>query len=142
MKKANMTQIIAIALWPIIFLLIIGVIEMRLHIRDVLNFQIFYRLLLIPVYILSGCIFAAGVIYQKDATMQKPVVWAYVASALVVILYSVFWVLAATETVSVFPGNAVRAGVTRVPIGVFSLVLGLTIFAAIRAVVLYKKAVA
>ena len=146
MKKAiNIIRIATIALWPIIFLLVIGTMEVRFHIRDVLNFQIFYRLLLIPIYIFSGCVFAFNMICEKEFIRQKTAVGAYVFSVLTVILYCVFWVfwvlVVLPGNTTVFTGHAIMTSFARMPIGVFSLVLGLTTFTAIRAVLLYRKAV-
>ena len=140
MKKVqNMTRIAIIALWPIVFLLIIGAMEMRFHIRDVLNFQIYYRLLLIPIYMFSACVFGLNIIYTREFIRKRAVVCAYVFSALTVISYGMFWALTLLRPVTAFAGHAIMVGVIRMPISVFSFVLGFTIFAAVRAIVLYKK---
>ena len=141
MKKTISTvRIATIALWPIIFLLIIGAIELRVFLRVSLTFQPSYHLLLIPVYVFSGCVFAFNMFCEKEFIKQKIVVFAHVFSAISVALFCLLWLLNALNVIRVT--QSVNFNLSRIPIGVFSLIFGLTIFTAIRAVLLYKKEVA
>lgn len=137
-KTINTVRIATIALWPIIFLLVIGAIEQRVHLSAAMNFRLSNHLLLIPVYIFSGCLFAFNIFCEKEFIRQKNVVYAYVFSAVSVILFCLFWMLSffGMEVAN----HAVRVNVLRVPIGVFASILGLTIFVAIKAIWFYKKA--
>ena len=139
-KTINAVRMATVALWPIIFLLIIGAIELRVQLRASLTFQSYYRLLLIPVYIFSGCVFAFNIFYEKEMIKQKIAVFAYVFSAISVVLFCLLWLLNILNIVSI--RQTVNFSISRTPIGVFSLILGLTIFTAIRAVLLYRKEVA
>ena len=140
-KTINITKIAIVALWPSIFLLIIGIMEHTFRLRDALSFQLFYSLFLIPMYIFAGCVFAFYICfcYKKEFIGKKITVYAYVFSALMVILYCVLWALTLSGTV--FIPHAITNGVLRIPPGVFSFVLGFTIFTAIRAILLYRKTV-
>jgi len=143
----NTIRIATTALWPIIFLGIIGYMELHFGIRVALSFQPYALLPLIPIYIFSGCIFAFNVSCGKEFIRQRIAVCAHVFSAISVTLFSLFWVLrflgiiSIDQTIGVSVLQTIGVGASRVPLGVFSLILGFTMFTAIRAIALYKKAV-
>ena len=136
-KTINTVRMATVALWPIIFLLIIGAIELRVQLRASLTFQSYYRLLLIPVYGFSGCVFAFNMFCEKEFIKQKIAVFAYVFSAISVVLFCLLWLLNILSIV--FIRQTLNFSPSRTPIGVLSLILGLTIFTAIRAILLYRK---
>ena len=136
-KTINTVRIATVALWPIIFLLIIGAIELRVQLRASLTFQSYYRLLLIPVYIFSGCVFAFNMFCEKEFIKQKITVFAYTFSAISAVLFCLLWLLHFFGIISI--RQTLNFSPSRTPVGVFSLILGFTIFTAIRAVLLYRK---
>ncbi|MCL2562661.1 MAG: hypothetical protein FWE08_01315 [Oscillospiraceae bacterium] len=142
MKKTIETiRIATIALWPIVFLLVIGAIERNIRLRVSMSFQPYPNLWLVLVYIVSGCTFAFNMLCSEEFIRQKRAVYAYVFSAVSVILFCLLWVATLFSTPGGLFSPAAAIDILWVPIGVSFLILGLTIFAAVRAILLHKKVV-
>jgi len=78
---------------------------------------------------------------SEEFIRQKRAVYAYVFSAVSVILFCLLWVATLFSTPGGLFSPAAAIDILWVPIGVSFLILGLTIFAAVRAILLHKKVV-
>ena len=137
MKRfVNIAHILIIALWPAVFLLLIGGIEAIFEARFLRTFDIQYAYWRAAVYAFSGCLFAVSGFYDVRSQC-KNIVRAHIVSGSLVILFCVLWIFAWAGVTSIL---ATIAGTMVLGLhwGVLGLVLGYTVYTTIRAVVLYR----
>ena len=139
MKKNHyVLRTLLIALWPIIFLLIIGTIEHRFRILVGQSFRPSYYGLLIIIYICAGLLFSFNSFFEKDFIKRKSAVGAYIVSGVSVVLFFVLWLLTLTNFVFI---RSLFNMFSRMPLNICSLVFGYTVYSTIKAIVCHNIAV-
>ena len=135
-KSLRIVRILIIAMWPVVFLLSIGSIELHLKTMASQTFNLSYQYWTAVIYAVSGCLFAVSGFYRKEDSDIKSIVVAYVIAGVSVALFFIVWLI---SYITGFLWNAILQPVTLVNLNNLALVFAYTLFSAIRAIVLDKK---
>ena len=136
-KTLTTARIALIALFPIAFLLTIGNIHADLHLRVIRTFNPRYGFWLIPIYVFCGFIVAISTFGDKSFFKRKAVLAAHIFSFLAVAAFCTAWILLFNGVLSL---NATTHNIlVTVDVGSFSLILGYTLAALVRATILFFR---
>ena len=136
-KHTTIIRTLAVALWPIICLLTIGYLEQHFRLMATRSFYP-YQLALIPIYLLSGIVFAYNAFCNKDFLKLRSVLGAHIFAGASVVLFCVLRSLFYIGPNPIPLTRLLHGFILGAPLGVVYTILGYTVFLTIRALIAYK----
>jgi len=137
MKKVlRIMRILIISIWPVVFLLVIGSIEMHFKALFSKTLDPIYQYWTAIIYAVSGCLFAVSGFYRKEDSEFKGIIVAQIIAGASVLLFFIVW-LAILFTGGLW--NTALQPIALVQWNVLPLIFGYTLLSTARAIILSRK---
>jgi len=135
-KMLAILHVLIIALWPVVFLLIIGPIEHSLRSLAGQTYQPVYSYLAAIIYAASGGLFAVSGYYGKGSPGNRGIVSAHIVAGAFVVLFFAIWLVNHLSGVMFNIAGNIFVSLNW---NTMALVLGYTLCTAARAIALFRK---